>query len=99
MSGDSTSDDIDIPSVFMVKKYADRLRQLLASGGEEVCVLLTWIRKEGGVGGEGEREGSGDDQSDGSLYDSGEQTENETELEQNHNSLQNHRSSSEKSSH
>lgn len=100
MSGDSTSDDIDIPSVFMLKKYADRLRQLLASAGEEVFVLLTWIRKEG-VGSEGEREGSSDDQSNGSLYDSGhgEQTEGETELEQNHKSLQNHRSSSEKSSH
>lgn len=95
MSGDATSDDIDIPSVFMLKMYADRLRQLLASAGEEVFVLLTWIRREG-VGSEGEREGSRDDQS---LYDSGERTGDDTELEQNHKSLQNHLSSSEKSSH
>lgn len=103
MSGDATSADIDIPAVFMLKKDAERLRQLLASAGEEVFVLLTWIRKEEGER-EEEKEGSGDEQSNGgqsSQYDSGngEWTEDGKELEQNLKSLQNHRSSSEKSSH
>ena len=47
MSGDSTSQDIEIPSVFMLKEDGERLREIVASSdGEEVFVLLTWIRTE-----------------------------------------------------
>ena len=48
MSGDASSSDIEIPSVFMLTEGGARLRQLAAdSNGEEVFVLLTWKRDEG----------------------------------------------------
>lgn len=48
MSGDSTSGDITIPSVFMLYEDGVRLRELVNSSYvEDVVVLLTWIRKEG----------------------------------------------------
>ena len=55
MSGDATSGDIQIPSVFMLAEDGERLRNLAASGDGEVFILLTWIRKEG-EGEEGEEE-------------------------------------------
>ena len=89
MSGDSMSGDIHIPSVFMLRDDAERLRQLLASGSEEVFVLLTWIRREGGGEGEGEGEEtvedegtSGSDGGQSSIYDSGEWTDDRTEWNQ-----------------
>ncbi|CAI8022850.1 ER degradation-enhancing alpha-mannosidase-like protein 3 [Geodia barretti] len=63
MSGDTTSGDIQIPSVFMLAEDGARLRDVAATSyGEEVFVLLTWTRKKGEEGGEeeeGEEEGGG----------------------------------------
>ena len=62
MSGDATSSDIQIPSVFMLAEDGERFRNLVASrNGEEVFVLLTWMRKEGEERGE-EEEGEGERQ-------------------------------------
>ena len=63
MSGDATSGDIQIPSVFMLAEDGARLRDVAASSnGEEVFVLLTWMRKKGEEGGEVEgEEGEGED--------------------------------------
>ena len=44
MSGDSST-DIGIPSVFMQRKDAETLRELL-KGEESVHVLLTWTRDD-----------------------------------------------------
>ena len=86
MSGDASSADIEIPSVFMQRRDAERMRHLLDSG-DEVFVLLTWIRREEEAE-EGEGEGEGQHRSSGdqsSLYDNGEQTEDRMELEQDQN--------------
>ena len=86
MSGDENSEDVEIPSVFMLRRDAQRLRHLLSvsrSTREEMFVLLTWIRKEG----EGEEEERGGEEEGGggglgSLFDSGEWTEDRTDSEQ-----------------
>lgn len=52
MSGDGST-DIGIPSVFMQKKDAELLRELL-KGEEGVHVLLTWIRSDPDEGEEGD---------------------------------------------
>ena len=56
MSGDGST-DIAIPSVFMQKKDAELLRELLM-GEEGVHVLLTWVRSDPDEGGEGGTERS-----------------------------------------
>ena len=107
MSGDETSGDIEIPSVFMLRRDAQRLRHHLAvsrSTGDEMFVLLTWIRTEekeegegegGGGGGQAEEEPSSNSQS--SLYDSGEWNEDRINPERNQDSSR--QSSSSSSSH
>ena len=45
MSGDG-SKDIEIPSVFMQRKDADILRELMTTGDKPVHVLLTWLPKD-----------------------------------------------------
>ena len=74
MSGDSSTGDIQIPSVFMLSADGVRLRELVTSSyGEEVIVLLTWIRKEGEEGEEGEGSGGGQG-SQGTSEDSQQQS-------------------------
>ena len=74
MSGDTTSGDIQIPSVFMLAEDGARLRDVAATSyGEEVFVLLTWTRKKGEEGGEEEEE-EGEEEGQGEGSDSWKRT-------------------------
>ena len=69
MSGDGTQDDVEIPSVFMQRHDAQRLRHLLDME-EEVYILLTWLRGEGEEGEEGSGEGVGEKEGEREFQDS-----------------------------